>query len=164
MIYISWESFSLQSYTHFLTGILLAEWVILWHLSSPILETVIIIVLAFLSHFPIDIIVKVTYHPSQPHTQDKFWVGYHIFVAVASIIILIYFWGYWWVMLATSVVDIIDWLILRGILHKKPIFHPFLENIRDKILFWIPKLYEVKWAFLIEFGIDALLIWGIIAL
>ncbi len=134
----------MQSYSHFLIGILLAEWIETWHLMPSALAIGVIFGIAFLSHFPMDIIVKWTYHPPKPHPQDKFWVGYHIFVVVSSVVILIIFWSLWWVMLATSIVDIVDWLLLRGLLHRRPIFHPWLENIRDEKLKRFPGLYEVK--------------------
>ena len=67
-------------------------------------------------------------------------------------------------MLATSIVDIVDWLLLRGLLHRRPIFHPWLENIRDEKLKRFPGLYEVKAGVLVEFLIMGLLIWGIVVI
>jgi hypothetical protein len=142
----------MQAPTHFLVAIVCAKWIeIYWGITSPLLMIVFIALIAFLSHYLVDLIVFMTYHPKEAHPQDKFWVGYHIWAFGLTLFLVIWFWNpFWWVMICSVLVDIIDWGVLRGILHRPTIFHPFIERIRDKYFSWIPNCTEQRWAIIPE--------------
>ncbi|MFX0044059.1 MAG: hypothetical protein ACFE8L_14185, partial [Candidatus Hodarchaeota archaeon] len=38
------------------------------------------IIFAFLSHFIVDALAKITYHTPEPHWDDKFWVSWNMTV------------------------------------------------------------------------------------
>lgn len=123
----------MQAVMHFIVGILLFH-----AIENPVIAFIVI----FLSHYVVDILVKVTYHPKDPQPQSKFWVGYHIFLLILTIIATILFIRvYFWVMIVSMIPDIVDWFFVRPVLKKTPIFHPLIERIRESKLFaWIPDL------------------------
>ena len=127
----------MQAYTHFVAAILLQNLLINQHWS-------ILIIVCYISHIPIDVIAKATYHPHNPNFKDKFWVGYHVYVALFSIFILYnYFSNYWLALIASVLMDIWDWGIRRITLKfypnmKIPLAHWMIEPIREKFFKWLP--------------------------
>ena len=108
----------MEDITHFLTGVLI-QILCFMYFKSPfnILYTM---VFAFLSHFLIDALAKITYHTPKALKGDKFWIIWHIIIYSGSLIVLIIFFiPYWLGMLFAKIVDIWDWFILRPIQNKK---------------------------------------------
>ncbi|MHA1733123.1 MAG: hypothetical protein ACTSU5_14340 [Promethearchaeota archaeon] len=135
----------MQAYTHFLVGILVQ--VALREVAPTWLRVLLVGVIAFLSHFPVDVFAKVTYHPPEARPRDPFWVGYHVYVLVVSVVVLVVFWGgYWFAMGCAVLVDLYDWVFIRGVraLKKDPEwgerfqFHPVIERIREGAFGWLP--------------------------
>jgi hypothetical protein len=157
----------MQAYTHFLTAILIYDIVMR---LLPTNDTFIlfmiktlIFVLSFFSHYVVDFFSKITYHTKDPRPKDRFWLVYIIVVSTLIPIFIIYFWNtYWFALLGSTLIDIIDWGIIRGLLKKKPYFHPKIEYWRDVKWKVMPPLYDKKWAFINEVIIDTFLIIGII--
>ena len=123
----------MQAIMHIIVGILI------FHAVG---NSVLAFILIFLSHYIIDVLVLITYHPKDPQPQSKFWVRYHIFLLILTIITLLIFLKiYFWVIIVSLLPDIVDWFFVRPILKKEPIFHPFIERLRKSKLFsWIPDL------------------------
>jgi hypothetical protein len=105
----------------------------------------------------VDALVKITFHTPEPHPEWRFWVLANTSFAVAALVTaIILFNPYWWAMLASSLVDIYDWTILRpaqAVKRKKTpeyslekwMIHPHIEHFRDDHLKWVPNwLYEPK--------------------
>jgi hypothetical protein len=143
--------------THTLTAIVIFELMKLTNIPSPTLLWIVGI-MAFLSHFVVDLFGVFTYHPKEPHWDDKFWKGTHLYALIISIVVFaVFFSPYWWLMLLGSLVDVIDWLILRPIIHRVPPLHKFIEW--SQLTVWRGfNLFEVKAAFFTEVVIDAALV------
>ncbi len=140
----------MQAVMHFIVGILI------YHLiPNPVFAFILI----FLSHYLIDILVLITYHPKEPQPQSKFWVRYHLFLLILTLIsIVIFIRIYFWVMVVSVIPDIVDWFIIRPILKKQPIFHPLIERIRDSKLFsWIPSQIMNPKASIVELAMLSIL-------
>ncbi len=135
---------------HFIVGILIYHTI-----PNPVLAFILI----FLSHYVVDVLVLITYHPKEPQPQSKFWVGYHIFLLILTLIsVAIFVRLYFWVMVVSVIPDIVDWFIIRPILKKEPIFHPLIEKIRDSKYFsWIPNLIMNPKASIIELAMLSVL-------
>lgn len=114
-----------------------------------------------LSHVIVDVFALMTYHVPDPRPNDKFWLSYHIFMYIATVIfVLFYISAYWVPMMASVLVDLADWLIIRPIFKKdKGVIHPYIVAIRNLFFPWIPNFIEKKWSVIIEFGLIALLFW-----
>jgi len=146
----------MEDITHFLTGVLI-QISIFMYFKFPF-NILFTMVFAFLSHFLIDALAKITYHTPEALKGDKFWIIWHIIIYSGSLIILIIFFiPYWLGMLFAKIVDIWDWFILRPIQNRKKkknpeskwmekyFFHPTIDKIRKKTLFWLPNWnYERK--------------------
>ena len=142
----------LQAITHFLTGIIIQALLINF---IPPLGIILILIIAFFSHFLIDSLAKVTYHLKDPQWHDKFWVIYHIIILTIGAIILVYFWTpYWWGMGFAVLIDIYDWGFIRGIRKVKndPLWlqkyeiHPLIDKFRNKFFAWLPDWNAKRYA------------------
>ncbi len=152
----------IQAVTHFLTGILIQ---IICFIYFPIpLAILLTIILAILSHFIVDSAAKATYHTSEPHRDDKFWVAWMYIsmgITMAFVIWVIVIRMFWFFFLGgffSILVDIIDWGIIRTIQNKRKnnqksyweqghFFHILIDKIRDKMppFSWLPNWnYEKK--------------------
>lgn len=153
--------YSMQAPAHFLMGILIYRIVyLLLPTENAILLGILIFTLAFFSHFLIDAISKITYHVPDARPDDRFWLTYHIIIYILTVVFLVIFWiPYWIAMLGSAMVDIIDWIILRGALKKKPIIHPMVDKFRAKFFSWLPNMIEKKWTV-----INEVIIMGILGL
>lgn len=154
----------MQAITHFLVGIIIQMLLITFY---PPFNIILIIVLAFFSHFLVDSVAKMTYHLKEAQPHDKFWVIYHIIIYTASGIVLVYFWNpYWWAMGIASIIDIYDWVFIRGIrkLKKNPLWlegyeiHPFIDKFREKFFRWLPDWNEKRFAVIPEAILIAILL------
>lgn len=124
----------------------------------PVLSGIIVFIATFLSHFLVDAFAKITYHVPDARPEDKFWLGYHIFIYLLTIALLIVFLNTYWIAILGSVfIDVIDWGILRGLLKKEPYIHPIIDKFREKCFSWLPDLIEEKWTVINEFIILGLL-------
>lgn len=133
------------------------------------------LIIAFLSHFIVDALSKITYHTPEPHWDDKFWVSWNIIVRVTGYIAIILFFRYYLGIIFVNLPDIWDWTIVRRVqkrrningkidFHHNNFFHRIVDRIREKTLFWLPNWIYEKKAILVEILIDIVLIIGIIAL
>ena len=160
----------MQAITHFTVGILLQ--ILLINILYP-LGLVLTIIACFFSHFLVDTIALITYHPSEPKPKDKFWVIYHIILGVAAGIVLVWFWVPFWIGMGfATLVDIWDWGIIRGVRYvkkdpnwmEKYQIHPTIDKIRDKGFYWLPNWNEKKYGIIPEIIINAILLFLIILL
>ena len=116
------------------------------------------IILAYLSHLVVDALAKITYHTPEAHTDDKFWVIWHIIIYSISLIsIAIFFIPFWLGMLFANLIDITDWFILRPLRKKRSRTQKDANNqdywwahdqadwIRAKLFFWLPD-WHLKYA------------------
>ncbi len=160
----------MQAITHFTTGILIQ--ILIINILYP-LGLFLTIIICFFSHFLIDAVALITYHPSEPKPKDKFWVIYHIFLGITAGIVFIWFWIPFWIgMICTSLVDLWDWGIIRGVRHIKKDpdlmtkyqMHPIIEKIRDKAFYWLPNWNENNLAVIPEIVFNGILLILIILL
>ncbi len=116
-----------------------------------VIGVILVIVLAFFSHFLVDSLARMTYHLKDPAPHDKFWVAYHIVIFAASGVVLIYFWNpYWLGMGVSSLIDLWDWGLIRGVrkLKNDPLWlegyeiHPLIDKFRNKFFRWLPDWNE----------------------
>ena len=150
--------------THVLTGVLI-QVLCFKYLVFP-LNLLLTMLFAFLSHFVIDTLAKITYHTAEALKDDKFWVIWHYIIAISSIsticVGLFFFIPYIIGGLFANLVDIWDWVILRPIQNKKKkenpdskwgegyFIHPVIDWIRDKPFFWLPNWNYKKKAITVE--------------
>ncbi len=147
----------MQAPTHFLTGMIIFRAFSSWFPALPpwILISLTVIASVF-SHFLLDCLADLTYHLPDPQWNDPFWVSYHvIFVYIGSLVMLVVFWqGYWWVMLASILPDIIDWYTLRWIFKKDSVVHPLIDKMREHWFSWLPNWRDRKWTVALEICVD----------
>ena len=138
--------------THFLVGILIYKIFEIYIGYSNTLLGILLYFLIILSHIIVDTFGYITYHVPDPRPKDKFWVSFHILTFILTLFVAVLFIKlYFWPMFFSVLIDIIDWLILRAILKKKPVFHPLIDKFRNKFFFWLPNWIEKKWAVINEF-------------
>lgn len=156
----------MQLPTHFLIGIVIQS-IIIWIWPSGMIWVgwIVIAITAFLSHILLDCIAISTYHPPEAHWEDPFWKIFHLGVYITALALVIIFGRtYWWGMLWSFMIDLVDWIILRWLVHKEPLFHPIIDKIRTALFSWLPNLTIEKKAAFYEIGligIFILLIWVI---
>ena len=91
----------MQAYTHFLSGIILAQLLLNYNIVVKYL-------IIFLSHYLLDAVAIITYHPSSVNFsllkralgqrdltilgfEEKYWLAYHSYTYIISLIIFIKF-------------------------------------------------------------------------
>ncbi|MHA1448951.1 MAG: hypothetical protein ACTSP4_05970 [Candidatus Hodarchaeales archaeon] len=144
----------MQAPTHALVGIFLQVMVFtLLPQDFFLLQVFSTILLCFFSHFILDGMAKITYHPPDPLPEDRFWVGYHFFLLTSSITLYSFLLPWFWLgIISANAVDIWDWLIIRKIANKKGNpdwgkrfrFHPLADVVRRRLFFFLPDLTRVK--------------------
>lgn len=103
----------MQLPTHIIAGILIQELITTYINIDPLMKFMLIIICCFLSHFILDPIAILTYHPPK-REPTKFWLYWHLFVYGAGIFLLIVFFNpYWLGMICANAVDLWDWYFLR---------------------------------------------------
>ena len=131
--------------------------------------------IAFLSHFIVDALSKITYHTPEPHWDDKFWVSWNITVRISGYIAIFLFFPYYLGMLFANLPDIWDWVIVRRIqkrrningktdYHHSNFFHRIVDKIREKTLYWLPNWNYKKFGVIPEILVVIVLIISIILL
>ena len=111
------------------------------------------IIFAYISHLVVDALSKITYHTPDAHTDDKFWLMWHIIIYSVSLISLVVFIVPFWLgILFANIIDITDWFILRPLRKRRSIrqigvneqklwyAHKHADWIRKKFFFWLPDL------------------------
>lgn len=156
----------MQLPTHFLVGIMIQAFFLwIWPSGMIWVQLTLIGITAFLSHILLDCLAISTYHPPKAHWDDPFWKIFHLGVYLLALVIVI-FYGctYWWGMLWSFMIDLVDWIILRWLAHKDPIFHPIIDKIRNKLFSWLPNLTTKKFASVYELALNIIvffLFWSI---
>ena len=157
----------MQAITHFLVGIILQ---ILIFPYNPPLGIIFGILTCFFSHFLVDSFAKVTYHPPDAKTNDKFWIIVHIIFYIGAGVVLIYYWIPYWIGMGFSVlIDIYDWGFIRGgrYIKKDPEWlevyqiHPVIDKVRDRLFFWLPNWNVKRYGVVPEFVLIAIFLYFI---
>ena len=143
----------MQLPTHIIAGILIQELITSYIHIDALLKIVLIIITCFLSHFLLDPIAILTYHPPQ-REHTNFWLYWHLFVYGAGLVLLIIFFNpYWLGMVSANAVDLWDWYFLRPYgnrtgkpdLQKKYGLHFIADRIRKPLVkLGIPNLSHKK--------------------
>ena len=143
----------MQLPTHLIIGITIQYVIIhLFPTSDWFLVGILIFILAFSSHFLLDALAKITYHPpvKQP---GNFWLIWHLFAySFGILLILIYINKFFLGMLAANLVDIWDWLFLRNYANRKNepnwgkryYLHPIADKVRSFLFSRLPNLNHTK--------------------
>ena len=163
----------MEAITHILTGVLI-QVLCYKYLVFP-LNFLFTMLFAFLSHFIIDTLAKITYHTPVALKDDKFWVIWHLVTLISAVSIgIIFFIPYVLGGLFANLVDIWDWGILRPIQKKKKkenpeskwgegfFIHPIIDWIRDKPFSWLPNWNYKKQAVIVEIITISILIHSIV--
>ncbi|NVM53368.1 MAG: hypothetical protein HWN66_06655 [Candidatus Helarchaeota archaeon] len=141
----------MQAISHFLIGIIIH--ILLIDIFPP-LGLILMIFVAFFSHFLVDSLARMTYHLKEAQPDDKFWVIYHLIIIPAGFVVLIVFWKPYWLAMGMAVlIDIYDWGFIRGIrkLKKDPLWlegyeiHPLIDKFRTKFFSWLPDWNEKRY-------------------
>ena len=116
-----------------------------------------VFIIALISHFLLDSIAIMTYHPPQ-RQQTKFWLYWHVLVYTSGIFMIIAF------LLINSLFivgivganlpDLWDWVLLRGILkskNKRLYVHKYANKIRSLFINHVPDLSYNAWGVIPEF-------------
>ncbi len=156
----------MQAPTHILTGILLLEIFRAIFPAAPLwVQILVVFPLSLASHFFVDASSIITYHPPKADWKDWFWVSYHVLVYAGTIVVLVFFLvEYWWTIIAANLPDLIDWVILRPIFKKGPVFHPIADKLRAALYKKTPNWNYKRWTIVIEFGIIGILLTGVLLL
>lgn len=147
----------MQLPTHVTFGVLIQLSVAYLFPITDIFFFLSVFLLALLSHFILDSLAILTYHP--PQRQDtKFWLYWHL---------LVYFSGFFMIVgfavinplllvgiLGANLPDLWDWIFLRGILksqNKKLYVHKYAQKIRSYFVNYVPDLTYNNWGIVPEF-------------
>jgi hypothetical protein len=138
----------MQLPTHILAGVLL-QYFIMNSLTLPTwVEICSIIILCGFSHFFIDALGKITYHPPT-REPGFFWLYWHVFLyAFGFFLIFLYIQLYWLGIISGLLVDLWDWYFLRNYANytsqpewgKKYYLHPLADKIRGVLFSGFPNL------------------------
>ncbi len=142
----------MQTPTHLFAGIVIQFFVLQFFPTSDWLAITLVIGLAFFSHFFLDALAKITYHPPV-RESGNFWLIWHVFVyLVTFLVIVLYAQEYSIGMLAANLVDIWDWLFLRKYANyrnqpdwgKRYYLHPLADRVRQLLFNQLPNLNYSK--------------------
>jgi len=97
-----------------------------------------------LSHAILDPLAsKFTYHPPKADWNDKFWVIYHLGIFIFTFSILIFYFQFWFGMLASILPDILDWgaraLRKYKFLHLEWYDQPYIHNFINRPVLFLLK-------------------------
>ena len=142
--------------THNLVGVII-QILCFTYLIFPF-NIIFTIIFAYISHLVVDALAKVTYHTPDAHTDDKFWVTWHIIIYSISLIsVIIFIVPFWLAMLFANLIDITDWFILRPLRKRRSnklanaskqdlwYAHKQADWIREKLFYWLPN-WQYKYA------------------
>ena len=151
----------MQLPTHLIAGILSQYFIVIMIPTPTLLAVLLVAIIAFCSHFFLDGLARLTYHPPE-RIHDNFWLTWHIFVYLTGItIIILFFRDYWLGMLFTNLPDLWDWYTLRNIASRKNqpdwgrryYLHPIADKIRQIFFSWMPNLNYRKVGILPELSL-----------
>jgi hypothetical protein len=134
----------MQEPTHILTGVIIQK--SFEGSRHPKLALGLTAAIAFLSHGFLDKLANLTYHPANPEFDNPVWVGYHLFIVVATITFLVIWWKkFKWGILFACLPDA-DWIFIHGREAFNKIFRthsdfyhrPFIHNFDGYIWEHIP--------------------------
>jgi len=133
----------MQAPTHILAGVAIQK--ALTGVKPRALALGLTATLAFLSHGILDKLAKATYHPPAPDFRSSFWIGYHLAVLLATIVLLYFWWRQFRWGIALAVLPDLDWVFIHGqeIFHFQIPFYrqPHLHHLLQFILQWPPVTY-----------------------
>ncbi len=136
----------LQLPTHVTFGILIQLLLYQIYHKNDIPFLIIVFLLALLSHFILDSLAIMTYHPPE-RQHTNFWLYWHIFVYVTGIIFILisllinplFIVG----IIGANLPDLWDWVFLRWLLkskNKKLYIHKYANKIRSLFKSYVPDL------------------------
>lgn len=134
----------MQEPTHILTGVIVQK--AFEGSKNPKLALGITAIIGFLSHGFLDKLANLTYHPPEPDFHSPIWVGYHLFVVVATVIFLVLWWArFKWGIIFACLPDV-DWIFIHGrevfnrLFHAQSNFYPrpYIHNFDGYIWEHIP--------------------------
>ena len=132
----------MQNATHLASGILIQKATA--QIQDASLRRLLVALLGLFSHGVLDMLARVTYHPTAPRPDDPFWVTYHTSVYAASALVLVtngrsFKSGMFW----ASAPDL-DWvarLASRRLPANTPLWRePVLHNALHKLIDALPGL------------------------
>lgn len=140
----------MQLPTHVIFGVAIQIAISILYPRQDLIFFVMVFVIALLSHFILDSLAIMTYHPPN-RQQTKFWLYWHIFVYLTGIFFIIValvsnpllIVG----IIGANVPDLWDWVLLRWILkstNKKLYIHKFANKIRSIFKNHVPELTYSK--------------------
>ena len=142
----------MQLPTHVIAGIVI-QFLVMDLVTTPSwLQLILIVILGVISHFFIDALAKVTYHPPT-REPGKFWLYWNLFVfGLGIFMVLLYFQVYWIGIFSAIIVDLWDWYFLRNYANrtsrpdwgKKYYLHPIADKIRGRFFSRLPNLNHSK--------------------
>lgn len=136
----------MQLPTHVTFGVLVQISLRLLFPKADIFFYIIVFLTAFISHFILDSLAIMTYHPPT-RQQTNFWLYWHIFVYVTGVVFIIvalsvnifFIVG----ILGANLPDLWDWILLRWLLkstNKKLYIHKYANLIRSLFISYVPDL------------------------
>ncbi len=167
---------------HFLVGVLIQQGLSKTPLTQSHLFLPLVFLAAFFSHFFVDWGSYLTFHPDETYKNrnphDKFQKRREVFSGCLALTTILYFTfgtetNYFWAMGFSWGVDLIDWIIVRGLIkigkvdekyYHKGILHPIANWLRSHLAYWLPNWREKKKAYVMDFVLAAPIIYGLIKL
>ena len=136
----------MQLPTHVIFGVLIQIAISILYSKQDLFFFVMVFFLALLSHFILDSLAIMTYHPPN-RQQTNFWLYWHIFVYLSGIFFIIialannpiFIVG----IIGANLPDLWDWILLRWLLkstNKKLYVQKFANNIRSLFKDYVPDL------------------------
>lgn len=167
----------MQEPTHILTGVIIQK--SFEGSKHPRVALCFTAAIAFLSHGFLDKLANLTYHPPEPDFHSPLWVGYHLFLVLATVAFLVLWWRrFKWGIIFACLPDV-DWIFIHGrqvadrIFHTQSDFypHPYIHELDGYIwehfppfsfvtpfLDRLPNLRHDAWACVFEFVLVAALL------
>ncbi len=136
----------MQEPTHILTGVIIQK--SFEGVKNRKLAFGLTAVAAFLSHGFLDKLANLTYHPPKPDFHSPVWVGYHSFIAAATVVFAVLWWKrFKWGIIFACLPDV-DWIFIHGReivnwlfqVHVDFYAHPYLHMADGYIWEHVPPL------------------------
>lgn len=160
----------MQGPTHITAGIALEK--LFQPLKPKAFRFIALAITALLMHSVFDRIAIMTYHPPNADLHDPFWVGYHVPVYLAFLIMAIYFIPRYPIGVSFSILPDLDWVFIHGAsalgikdpwydeayLHKG--VHFVIDHLPPFSLLhqYLPDYRHQPWTILIEVGLIVLMV------
>jgi len=131
----------MQAPTHLVAGMLIQK--SFDRVRHPVICSLVVALVAFLSHGILDSLARFTYHPPEP-IANEFWISYHVIMVVLTIYIFLRYWTKYKLGLVFSILPDLDWLILYSsklLSIQTPLWsQPLLHKISFGFLGSLPQL------------------------